>query len=304
MAYARVKEFDKAMADFTAALDIDKRTITAYVNRAFTHRQMGASELGLADIERALKLDPQNGPAFRIRAELAEALQRNEQAVQDYRQAVAIDPDDAEAWAALERLAGEPKPAAQLVAASQIEDWDVYSSSGGRFFAINGKFNKLEVPLEMYGEGEPELLDWEVKKTPLKGIGVLRYRAGRTAENGKSSEIEYAVIVDLYRGSIVGIEPYRIGERLAAWTWGDDGRVVVKGADGVVSDLTLREGKRVAERRNRVARNNDDRQPFDFLFGNNRSGEKQARQQQRPAKTKKQRPTRQRQKSLFELLFQ
>jgi hypothetical protein len=153
------------------------------------------------------------------------------------------------------------------------------------------------VPLETYGEEAPRLLDWELKKPPFKGIGVLRYRAGRLGPPEKSEEIEMAVILDVTNGRIVSLEPYRVGQKLAVWTW-EGGAVNVKGPDGITSEFKLRVPKQTkpvstAARRPQTIES--------LLFGgDDNASQPSSGQRKTTAQKKKKKKT----KSLFDLFFQ
>jgi hypothetical protein len=258
--------------------------------------RQGQPGLGLTDIDSALKLDPESPEAFEVRGEINEALGRTEAAVTDYRQAVSLGLDSDEIWQAIERLTGEGRPPPQEVAGSEFEDWLVYVDVQERYFASSEHFGKLRVPLEVYGEEPPRLLDWELKKAPFKGIGVLRYRAGKLGPKGKAEEIEMAAIVDLNKGRIVSLEPYRQGQKLAVWSW-EGGTVNVMGPDGVTSEFKLRASKQT--RKPGVAANRRPQSIESLLFGGNdaasspKYGQKNTAGQRRKKK-----------KSLFDLLFQ
>ena len=287
---------DEAQAAFTAALALDPRHPLTFVYRAWTEMKQGQPELGLTDIDRALKLDPESPEAFETRGEINEALGRTEAAVADYRQAVSLGLDSDDIWQAIERLTGEGRPPPQEVAGAEFEDWQVYVDVQDRYFASNERFGRLRVPLEVYGEEAPRLLDWEMKKAPFKGIGVLRYRAGRLGPKNKSEEIEMAAIVDLNNGRIISLEPYRQGQKLAVWSW-EGGTVNVMGPDGVTSEFKLRVPKQAKRPASTAAR-----QPQSIeglLFGNGQASQSGNGQNRTTAQRKKKR-----QKSLFDLFFQ
>ena len=68
----------------------------------------------------------------------------------------------------------------------------------------------------MYGGGEPELLNWQILKGTLRGIGLLHYDAGASPQGER---LEYIAVLDLWSGKLLAIEPGRWGERQADWTW-------------------------------------------------------------------------------------
>jgi hypothetical protein len=94
----------------------------------------------------------------------------------------------------------------------------------------------------MAGEGQPRLLEWEVKPPPLAGIATLRFNGGVVPGRMGPEEIEQVAILDLDTNTVIAIEPHRQGQKLANWTWQDD-RVVVASVDGATDEFVLRAGR-------------------------------------------------------------
>ena len=111
-------------------------------------------------------------------------------------------------------------------------------SSEGYYLATNPSYPKLRVRLEMYGPGEPQIVDWTLMKYSLKGIGLLRYRAGRFADDSISS-YGYTAIIDLWKGKLAGVEPHSWGDKQARWEW-KLASVTVTDPDGVANEVILR----------------------------------------------------------------
>jgi hypothetical protein len=99
---------------------------------------------------------------------------------------------------------------------TDLEEWSVVRTQGGDYVATNSEHPKLRLVLEMYGGGEPELLNWQILKGTLRGIGLLHYDAGASPEGER---LEYIAVLDLWSGKLLAIEPGRWGERQADWTW-------------------------------------------------------------------------------------
>jgi len=57
-AYAALKEFDKALADYAKMIEIDPMRPGPYINRALVYLQMNRPKDALADYEKALEKDP------------------------------------------------------------------------------------------------------------------------------------------------------------------------------------------------------------------------------------------------------
>ena len=99
---------------------------------------------------------------------------------------------------------------------TELEEWSVVRTQDGDYVATNSQHPKLRLVLEMYGGGEPELLNWQILKGTLRGIGLLHYDAGASPEGER---LEYIAVLDLWSGKLLAIEPGRWGERQAEWTW-------------------------------------------------------------------------------------
>jgi tetratricopeptide (TPR) repeat protein len=99
---------------------------------------------------------------------------------------------------------------------TDLEEWSVVRTQDDDYVATNSEHPKLRLVLEMYGNGEPELLNWQILKGTLRGIGLLHYGAGASPEGER---LEYIAVLDLWSGKLLAIEPGRWGERQAEWTW-------------------------------------------------------------------------------------
>jgi hypothetical protein len=94
----------------------------------------------------------------------------------------------------------------------------------------------------MLGKGEPRILEWEVKTAPFTGIATMRFFAG-TAEGPRGpEEVEQMAVVDLQASTVIAVETYRRGDKVAKTTW-DDGKLVVASADGTNDEFQLRQGR-------------------------------------------------------------
>jgi tetratricopeptide (TPR) repeat protein len=167
-------------------------------------------------------------------------------ALADYRKALEIDPHLSGAKEAIRDLTGAvpDTPQPTLPPAGDLaKGWQIEALTGGRYAATNSRYGKLQVPLEMYGPGTPELLEWTPLSRPLRGVGLLRYSAGAASrpDGSPAGRYEYVAIVDYYRNKVISIEPFVVGESKAKWDWTHN-RVVVTDPEGVVSALELRKG--------------------------------------------------------------
>ena len=237
IANARLDLHDDALNDLAKAIELDPRATRAYCYRAWVYKLTRQPELGLKDIERAVRIEQGLPDVFWARGEVIEALGQTDAALADYARALEIDPKFAEAKTALARLGKAPVREEVELKAGAFGGWRIVRS-GVTLTALNASLPQLRVPLEMLGRGEPKILEWELKNAPYKGLGVLRYHAGKVETATGPEELEHAAIVDLAANAIVGVELQRKGDKLAQWTW-DNGRLVVLSADGVTDEFQL-----------------------------------------------------------------
>ncbi len=92
---------EKALADFTRAIDLDPGLAWAIVRRGDTYQAMGRHEDALADFTRAIDLDPTDAWAIADRGDTYQAMGRREEALADFTSAIDLDPTDA--WAIANR---------------------------------------------------------------------------------------------------------------------------------------------------------------------------------------------------------
>ena len=248
LALAKVDAFEEAEAEFAKALEIDPRSVEAFAYRAWAYKQTGQPELGLKEIEKALRIDAQKADVFWAKGEVEQALGRTDGAVTSFRKALSLRPAHREARAALQQMNVPPDPRDELPAAA-ISGWRVVAENGRYAAYLEGK-QKVRVPLEMVGAGEPRLLDWELRDSPLKGIGLLRYYAGMAEGRNGPEPTEQVAIVDLAANRIISLQLDTQGDKKSTWTW-NEGTVTIDNIDGVTDVFVLREirPREVVERR-------------------------------------------------------
>jgi tetratricopeptide (TPR) repeat protein len=246
LAEAYAEELDNAFTDLNKAIELDPRSALSFAYRAVVYKLSKQADIGAKDVATAEKLDAALPEVAWARAEIAEADGRREEAIADLKTATAKQPGFHQALVLLERLgAGSDDAGDVLVPGAGLDRWRVVKRSN-RYFAVSDDYGRLRVPLEMMSDGVPKLVDWEVRKAPLKGIGVLRFAAGMAPGKSGDEPIELAAIVDTLSSTIVAIEPNRQGGQASTWTW-DDGKVTVASVDGVTDELPLRGGGALAK---------------------------------------------------------
>ena len=272
LANAKAEAFDDALNDIAKALEIDPRSAQAY--------------LGLRDVERAVKLDSSQPEVLWARAEIAESTGQRADAIADYRKAVLERPILRDAALALDRL-GAGEPSEVDIRELSFERWRVFQQAG-HTYASHPDLPKLAVPLEVMSEVIPRILEWDSKKVPIKGYGLLRFSAGQVEGKDGPEDVEHAAIIDIQGRSVIAVETVRQGRRLAQWAW-DEEKLTVTSVDGFKEEYLLRAKPReVAQQppppQRKVTSSNNDQQGWPWGGGGGN---------RRPQK----------QKSLFDLLF-
>lgn len=292
LAYVKEQAFEEAETDLARALELDPRCVEAFAYRAYLYQKKEQPELALREIEKALKLNPANADVYWVKGELEQAAGRKEAAIANLRKALEIDASHAAAGEALRHL-GAVSSATTVVAGAGLDEWRVVMQ-GNRYYGLLEGYPKLKVPLEMAGEGRPRILEWEVKKPPLKGIGVLRYYAGQVATKAGAEELEQAAVIDLTAGQVVTVQLQRQGAHTSTWTW-DDSKVTIASIDGVTEEYVLRAKpkEQIAQRRPEPR---DDAGPFWAPWNQQFWGSPAYAPRQQQAR-------RQKPKTIFDLIF-
>jgi tetratricopeptide (TPR) repeat protein len=242
LAHGMAQAFEEAYADLNKAIELDPRSSVAFAYRAFVYKQNGHLDVGLRDIETAVKVDAERPEVYWAKAEIEEAQGQIELAVADLRKALVLRPGYRDVAESLQRLGAMPAAGEEkIVAGAGVDTWRVVVR-GNRYFAVDDQYPRLSVPLEMMGEGEPRLIEWELKKAPFKGIGVLKFYGGATAGRQGPEDVELAAVLDVEESKVIAIEPHRQGTKVASWTW-EEGKVTVASVDGVTDELPVRVGK-------------------------------------------------------------
>jgi tetratricopeptide (TPR) repeat protein len=254
--FTQARRFDDAIGDFTRAIELDPNNAKAYAMRASARLQGGGTagadpvanaetnDFALNDVNQALQLVPDDPIALNIRGGIYEALYRTDEGMADYRKALALDPFQVESREALQRLGQEVPAEETRVVGDPVADWQITEPQPGRYIASNPKYPALRPELEMFGTGEPKIIEWKLLKDALSGIGLLKYYAG-DFDDGDETSLEYVAIVDTRANKVVSIEPHSWGPTPAQWTW-QAVSVVVTDPDGNANEIQLRKVRQKA----------------------------------------------------------
>lgn len=299
-----VEAYEEGFTDLNRAIELDPRSALSFAYRAILYTESGQTDVGQRDVETALKLDPNRPEAYWARGAIAESQGRTGDAIVDYRRALTGNSELSLAAEGLSRLGGERPDSTEMpVAGLGIEGWTVVSR-GVDFFAVRNDQPGLRVPLESPGNGQPKLIDWELKKAPLAGIGVLRFKGGTVASKSGPQDVELTAIVDITSRTIVAVEPHKMGAKLATWKW-EDSRVTLASVDGINYEFNLRPSVAADQGGPRSTRQSQGRiagEDGQWVPSNPNDGLNRPDRSQRSAANPQPRPS-QKPKSIFDLLF-
>ena len=248
--FTQARRFDDALGDLNRAVELDAQNAKAYAMRASVKLQAApsvtsnpegyaqANDDALNDVNQALQLAANDPTALRIRGNVYEALNRTDEGIADYKHALAQDPFQTESREALVRLGQEVPPEEGQPLGEEVAGWVITEPQPGRYVASNEKYPALKPELEMYGSGQPKILEWKLLKDALTGIGLLKYYAGDFGD-GQESSLEYVAIVDTRANKVISVEPHAWGDAPAQWNW-QAVSVVVTDPDGNKNEVQLR----------------------------------------------------------------
>lgn len=309
LAHGRGGNNEEALADLGFAIEHDPRSAVAFAYRAYVYKEAKQADVGMKDIDRALKLAPDSPEVLWAKAELEEAMGQRDQAIADFRRALYLQPNMKLAADALERLDGDAVQAEEKPVPGLGRDgWEVVAR-GKRFFAVNSSYRRLSVPLEMFGEGSPRIVSWDMRESKLRNIGVLIFSAGSVKSGTAEEETQFAAILNVDTNSVIAIEPHRQGDKVSTWTWGED-KVTIASVDGVTDEFVLRGDKAASAAAGGKRRKYTDSSGSSGVSGT--AGEEgwtdpwgvsRPRTRRSSSGNSGSRPPRHRPKTLFELLF-
>jgi len=94
--YASRNDFEKAVEDYTKAIQIDKGQADIYYNRGLLYVKMKKYDLAVKDFDEAIKLNPRDADAYCNRGGVNNQLGKMGPAIKDYSEALKIRPRDAD----------------------------------------------------------------------------------------------------------------------------------------------------------------------------------------------------------------
>lgn len=96
--YMEVGDYDKAIRDFSRAIELESKYVFAYTERGLAWEMKGFHEKALADYDKAVSINPEYGKTYKYRAFTWEAMGEYVKAIDDCKKAIELNPDDSEAF--------------------------------------------------------------------------------------------------------------------------------------------------------------------------------------------------------------
>jgi tetratricopeptide (TPR) repeat protein len=90
------QDYDRAIADHTAAIHLNPRESTAFVNRGNAYRAKGDAARAVADFNEALRINPQSAAAFFNRSIVFSQRQEFDRAIADINDAIRLSPKNSD----------------------------------------------------------------------------------------------------------------------------------------------------------------------------------------------------------------
>ena len=98
--YSRRRQYNLAIRDSTTAIQLNPKYANAYHNRGAFHADIGEFDKAIADYGEAIRFNPRSASTFDNRAQAYEYIEKFDKAIADYDRVIQIVPKDAEDYAA------------------------------------------------------------------------------------------------------------------------------------------------------------------------------------------------------------
>ncbi|BCU13437.1 tetratricopeptide repeat protein [Microcystis aeruginosa] len=96
--YHDLKEYDKAIKDYNKAIEINPQYDYAYYNRGIVYSDLKEYDKAIKDYNKAIEINPQNAEAYYNRGNVYLELKEYDKAIKDYNKAIEINPQYAYAY--------------------------------------------------------------------------------------------------------------------------------------------------------------------------------------------------------------
>ena len=135
VAYRNLGEWDKAIADYTKAIELDPKYAEAYCDRGVSYSNLGQWEKAISDYSSAIRINPQFPDAISNRGIAYCNLLQWDKAITDYSRAIGVNPNNKEAYTN------------RGIALCNLDEWDKAIADYSKAIEIdpqfaNGWFNR------------------------------------------------------------------------------------------------------------------------------------------------------------------
>jgi tetratricopeptide (TPR) repeat protein len=94
-AFYNKRDYDRAIADYTQAIQLDPKLVKGYINRGLVFANKGDNDRAIADLNQATQLDPKSALAYINRGNSFINKGDTDSAIADFNQAIQLDPKSA-----------------------------------------------------------------------------------------------------------------------------------------------------------------------------------------------------------------
>jgi tetratricopeptide (TPR) repeat protein len=96
--YATKGEHDRAIADYSEAIQLDPKSALTYINRGAAYADKGEHDRAIADYSEAIRLDPSFARAYHNRGYAYNVKREPDRGIADFNEAIRLNPKDASAY--------------------------------------------------------------------------------------------------------------------------------------------------------------------------------------------------------------
>jgi tetratricopeptide (TPR) repeat protein len=96
--YHELKQYERAIEDYSRAMELNPKCATAYTNRGVTYAKLKQHEKAIGDYNKAIEMNPEYADAYNNRGLSYAKLKQHEKAIEDYGKAIEMNPNFAKPY--------------------------------------------------------------------------------------------------------------------------------------------------------------------------------------------------------------
>ena len=159
--YSELQEYQKAMEDFSRAIELESRYASAYNNRGSIYSMFNEYQKAVWDFNRAIELEPEYASPLYNRGLVFRKLGQDQKAIADYSRAIELNPEYVSAYVnrgnSYSRLKEYQKAIADLSRAIELNPWHASAYyNRGIVYTRSGNYQKAITNLNKAIELNPE----------------------------------------------------------------------------------------------------------------------------------------------------